>query len=97
MLTPSRSQTATWIGRVPVSRSRFEPRSLRDGLMTRANPLLFSDGFTQKRPCPAKPALPAKSGNAIVWAESQPEWPDGRRPRSIMIESSRGLLDRIKP
>ena len=64
--------------------------------MIRANPHLFYAGFTQRRPCPCKPTLPAKSGNAIVWAENQPEWPDGRRPRSIVIEFSDGLLDRIK-
>ena len=32
----------------------------------------------------------------LVWAESQPEWPDGCRPRSIVIELSDGLLDQIK-
>jgi len=42
---------------------------------------------------PVRAALvPAKSGSAIVWAESQPEWSDGRRPRSIVIELSDGLF-----
>jgi Domain of unknown function (DUF927) len=44
----------------------------------------------------AKNALPSrptpKSGIAIVWAESQPMWPDGSRPRSIIIEERPGQL-----
>jgi putative DNA primase/helicase len=44
----------------------------------------------------AKNALPSrptpKSGIAIVWAESQPLWPDGTRPRSIIIEERPGQL-----
>jgi hypothetical protein len=44
----------------------------------------------------AKNALPSrptpKSGIAIVWAESQPMWPDGSRPRSIVIEARPGQL-----
>jgi putative DNA primase/helicase len=44
----------------------------------------------------AKNALPSrpspKSGIAIVWAESQPMWPDGSRPRSIVIEERPGQL-----
>jgi Domain of unknown function (DUF927) len=31
------------------------------------------------------------SGSSIVWAESQVEWPDGSRPRSIVI-----LIDKLK-
>jgi hypothetical protein len=38
----------------------------------------------------SKNALPSrrtpKPGTAIVWAESQPEWPDGSRRRSIVID-----------
>ena len=49
-----------------------------------------------KKALPYKPMVPAKPGNAIVWAESQPEWPDGCRPRSIVIELSDGLLYQIK-
>jgi hypothetical protein len=44
----------------------------------------------------AKNALPSrpspKPGIAIVWAESQPMWPDGTRPRSIVIEERPGQL-----
>ena len=29
---------------------------------------------------------PTKNGVAIVWAESQPKWPDGTRPRSVVID-----------
>lgn len=58
-------------------------------------PAIVLRWLQSKMVLPCKPTLPAKSGNAIVWAESQPEWPDGRRPRSIVIEISHGLLDRI--
>jgi putative DNA primase/helicase len=43
-----------------------------------------------------KNALPSrptpKPGTAIVWAESQPEWPDGSRRRSIVIDKHPGQL-----
>jgi hypothetical protein len=59
-------------------------------------PALVLRWLQSKQALPSKPTLPAKSGNAIVWAESQPEWPDGCRSRSIVIELSDGLFDRIK-
>jgi putative DNA primase/helicase len=59
-------------------------------------PALVLRWLHSKKALPCKPVLPAKSGNAIVWAESQPEWPDGSRPRSIVIELKGGLLDEIK-
>src|ERR1700730_1699880 len=44
----------------------------------------------------SKNALPSrptpKPGTAIVWAESQPEWPDGSRRRSIVIDKHPGQL-----
>ena len=44
----------------------------------------------------SKNALPSrptpKPGTAIVWAESQPEWPDGSRRRSIVINKHPGQL-----
>jgi hypothetical protein len=44
----------------------------------------------------AKNALPSrptpKPGVAIVWAESQPKWPNGTRPRSIVIDQRPGQL-----
>lgn len=49
-----------------------------------------------QRALPSKATLPSKSGNAIVWAESQSEWPDRSRPRSIVIKLKDGLLDQIK-
>ena len=58
-------------------------------------PALVLRWLQSKKALPCKPTLPAKSGNAIVWAESQPEWPDRSRPRSIMIELSHGLLNQI--
>jgi Domain of unknown function (DUF927) len=57
-------------------------------------PALVLRWLHSKRALPCKPALPVRSGNAIVWAESQPEWPDRSRPRSIVIELSESLLDR---
>jgi Domain of unknown function (DUF927) len=43
-----------------------------------------------KNALPSRPA--PKPGNAIVWAESQPEWPDGSRRRSIVIDKDPGQL-----
>lgn len=57
------------------------------------HPALVLRWLHAKKALPTKPTLPTKSGNAIVWAESQPEWPDGLRPRSVVIELSAGLLD----
>jgi putative DNA primase/helicase len=56
-------------------------------------PALVLRWLHAKKALPTKPPLPIKSGNAIVWAESQPEWPDGCRPRSVVIGLSAGLLD----
>jgi hypothetical protein len=39
---------------------------------------------------------PTKPGIGIVWAESQPQWPGGSRPRSISIDLSSRLLEQIK-
>jgi hypothetical protein len=36
------------------------------------------------------------SGIAIVWAESQPEWPDGSRPRSVVIDPRPELFKLLK-
>jgi hypothetical protein len=33
-----------------------------------------------------------KSGTSITWAESQPQWPDGSRPRSIVIDLCAGVF-----
>jgi putative DNA primase/helicase len=45
-------------------------------------------------------ALPSrrtpKPGVAIVWAESQPKWPDGTRRRSIVINVQPGLFELLK-
>jgi hypothetical protein len=43
-----------------------------------------------KNALPSRPS--PKPGIAIVWAESQPNWPDGSRPRSIVIEERPGQL-----
>jgi hypothetical protein len=59
-------------------------------------PALVLRWLQSKKALPCKPTLLAKPGNGIVWAESQPEWPDGSRPRSIVIELSHGLLDRLE-
>jgi hypothetical protein len=60
-------------------------------------PVVVLRWLQSKKALPSKPTLPAKSGNAIVWAESQPEWPDRSRPRSIVIELKGGLVDQVKP
>jgi hypothetical protein len=47
----------------------------------------------RKKGCLAKPASP-KKGQGIVWAESQPQWPDGTRPRSIVIKLKPSVFPR---
>jgi putative DNA primase/helicase len=59
-------------------------------------PALVLRWLQSKKALPSKPTPTAKSGHAIVWAESQPEWPDRSRPRSIVIELKNGLFDQIK-
>jgi len=39
---------------------------------------------------------PTKPGTGIVWAESQPQWPGGSRPRSIGIDLSWKLLEQMR-
>jgi hypothetical protein len=39
---------------------------------------------------------PTKPGTGIVWAESQPQWPGGSRPRSICIDLSSKSLEQIR-
>lgn len=47
--------------------------------------------------CVQSAAQEAPGGpTSITWSESQPEWPDGSRPRSIMIELRHDLLDQLK-
>jgi hypothetical protein len=44
----------------------------------------------KKNALPSRPT--PKPGVAIVWAESQPKWPDGTRRRSIVIDQRPGQL-----
>jgi putative DNA primase/helicase len=39
---------------------------------------------------------PFGGATSITWSEVQPTWPDGSRPRSIVIEFSNDLLDQLK-
>jgi hypothetical protein len=55
-------------------------------------PSLVLKSLLSKNALPSRPTPPAKSGLAIVWAESQRQWPDGSRPRSIVIEDRPGLF-----
>jgi hypothetical protein len=43
---------------------------------------------------PTRPK-PAKPGQGIVWAESQPQWPDGTRRRSVVIDVKDELFKRV--
>ena len=56
-------------------------------------PALVLRWLQSKKALPSMPALPAESGNAFVWAESQPEWPDGCRRRSVVIELTAEVLE----
>jgi putative DNA primase/helicase len=55
-------------------------------------PNLVLKSLRSKNALPSRPNPPAKAGIAIVWAESQPNWPDGSRPRSIVIKNRPGLF-----
>jgi hypothetical protein len=48
-------------------------------------PKLVLELLSSKRCLPNRPK-PAKGGRGIVWAESQPQWPDGTRRRSVVID-----------
>jgi hypothetical protein len=56
-------------------------------------PALVLRWLRSKKALHGKPML--ATTNSIVWGESQPEWPDGRRRRSIVISSIDGLLDSV--
>jgi hypothetical protein len=45
---------------------------------------------------PSRPTLPLEEGPGIKWAEAQPTWPDGSRPRSIVINVGPGLFKSLK-
>jgi hypothetical protein len=51
-------------------------------------PNLVLKFLRSKNVLPSRPT--PKPGTAIVWAESQPEWPDGSRRRSIVIDERPG-------
>jgi putative DNA primase/helicase len=55
-------------------------------------PKLVLKSLRSKNALPSRPTSPAKPGIGIVWAESQPSWPDGSRPRSIVINHRPGLF-----
>jgi putative DNA primase/helicase len=48
-------------------------------------PRLLLEWLRSQRCLPTRPK-PAKRGQGIVWAESQPQWPDGTRRRSVVID-----------
>jgi putative DNA primase/helicase len=50
-------------------------------------PKLVLEWLRSQQCLPARPK-PAKRGHGIVWAESQPQWPDGTRRRSVVIEKA---------
>jgi hypothetical protein len=54
-------------------------------------PKLVLELLSSKRCLPNRPK-PAKGGQGIVWAESQPQWPDGTRRRSIVIDMKPEVL-----
>jgi hypothetical protein len=87
------SRSVKTSGQARPNIGRFNPGNY---IPRRRQPALVLRWLQSKKVLPCKPALPANSGNAIVWTESQPEWPDGSRRRSIAIALSGGLLDKIK-
>jgi len=54
-------------------------------------PKLVLEWLRSQQCLPARPR-PAKRGHGIVWAESQPQWPDGTRRRSVVIDVKADLF-----
>jgi putative DNA primase/helicase len=59
-------------------------------------PNLVLKSLRSKNALPSRPMPPTKNGPAIVWAESQPTWPDGSRPRSVVIDVQPDLFKGLK-
>jgi hypothetical protein len=59
-------------------------------------PNLVLKSLRSKHALPSRPMPPTKNGPAIVWAESQPTWPDGSRPRSVVIDVQPDLFKGLK-
>jgi putative DNA primase/helicase len=58
-------------------------------------PRLLLDWLRSQNCLPNRPK-PAKRGQGIVWAESQPEWPDGTRRRSVVIDVTADLFEGLE-
>jgi hypothetical protein len=54
-------------------------------------PKLFLELLSSKHCLPNRPK-PPKGGRGIVWGESQPQWPDGTRRRSVVIDVKDALF-----
>jgi putative DNA primase/helicase len=54
-------------------------------------PKLVLELLSSKHCLPNRPK-PPKGGRGIVWAESQPQWPDGTRRRSVVIDVKADLF-----
>src|ERR1700730_1484699 len=59
-------------------------------------PNLVLKSLRSKNALPSRPMPPNKNGSAIVWAESQPTWPDGLRTRSVVIDVRPDLFKGLK-
>ncbi len=64
----------------------IHPDEFKSWFDDRRQPSIVLQWLRSKNALPGKPVPPANPGIAIVWAESQPKWPDGSRPRSIVID-----------
>jgi hypothetical protein len=60
-------------------------------------PNLVLKSLRSKNALPSRPMPPNKNGPAIVWAESQPTWPDGLRTRSVVIDVRPDLFKGLEP
>jgi putative DNA primase/helicase len=54
-------------------------------------PKLVLEWLRSQHCLPSRPK-PSKRGQGIVWAESQPQWPDGTRRRSVVIDVKADLF-----
>jgi hypothetical protein len=70
----------------------IRPDVFKSWFDNRRQPSIVLQWLRSKNALPGKPVPPVNPGTAIVWAESQPQWPDGLRTRSIVIDLHGDIL-----
>jgi hypothetical protein len=87
-IAPADGHRQKQIGRTRIT---VRPEAFKAWFDDPRQPKLALEWLKSKNALPNRPT-PTKRGNDIVWAESQPQWPDGVRRRSIVIDVSGNLF-----